>query len=72
MLWLLMRVVGLLAWTLVLGLVLAPMAFAYIDPGSGSYIIQILAASLLGAAVAVGTFWKRIKAFFGKFFKKER
>ncbi len=37
---------------------------AYLDPGSGSMLIQILLAALLGAGVAVKIFWRNIKAFF--------
>jgi len=37
---------------------------AYLDPGSGSMLIQILLAALLGAGVAVKIFWRSIKAFF--------
>jgi hypothetical protein len=39
---------------------------AYLDPGSGSYLIQILIAFLLGSAIAIRAFWGRIKAFFKK------
>lgn len=35
---------------------------AYIDPGSGSYVLQLIVAGLLGAGVAVRIYWKRIKA----------
>lgn len=46
-------------------------AFAYLDPGTGSYILQILIAGILGASFAVKIFWGKIKTFFGKsFFKK--
>jgi hypothetical protein len=38
-------------------------AHAYLDPGTGSYIFQILIASLLGAAFAIKVFWLRIKTF---------
>ena len=37
---------------------------AYLDPGSGSFIIQLIIASLLGAALVVRTSWSRIKSFF--------
>tara|TARA_B100000965_G_scaffold375325_1_gene367290 strand:+ start:492 stop:698 length:207 start_codon:yes stop_codon:yes gene_type:complete len=41
-------------------------AYAYIDPGSGSIIIQ----AILGAIAAVGTtasiYWSKIKKFFTK------
>ena len=38
----------------------------YLDPGSGSFIIQILIASLLGIGVAIRVSWGRIKKLFGK------
>jgi hypothetical protein len=38
---------------------------AYIDPGTGSIILQALVASLVGAAIAVKLFWYRILKFFG-------
>ncbi len=37
---------------------------AYLDPGTGSMLIQILLAVLLGAGVAIRVFWRNIKAFF--------
>ncbi len=36
----------------------------YLDPGSGSFIIQMLLAGVLGIAVAVRIYWKKIIAFF--------
>jgi len=48
-------------WAAILLLVSARHAHAYIDPGSGSYIVQLLLAGLLGAGVAVRIYWKRIK-----------
>jgi hypothetical protein len=36
----------------------------YLDPGSGSFIIQMLLAGLLGIAVAIRIYWKKIVAFF--------
>jgi len=38
----------------------------YLDPGSGSVILQVLLGVLLSLAVAVRLFWGKIKAFFGK------
>jgi len=37
----------------------------YLDPGSGSFLIQLLIAALLGLAVAVRASWSKIKAWFG-------
>ena len=37
----------------------------YLDPGSGSLLIQLIAAGLLGGiGILVKMFWGRIKAFF--------
>ena len=41
----------------------APAAHAYVDPGTGSYIFQLVVGALLGAAVAVKVFWRRIWGF---------
>jgi hypothetical protein len=41
-------------------------AHAYIDPGSGSFIFQIVVGGLLGAAFAVKTFWRRIVGRFSR------
>ncbi|MDB5251273.1 MAG: hypothetical protein JWP27_442 [Flaviaesturariibacter sp.] len=38
----------------------------YIDPGSGSLILQILAGGALAAGMFVKTYWLRIKSFFKK------
>jgi hypothetical protein len=37
----------------------------YLDPGSGSFLIQLLIAALLGVAVAVRASWTKIKGWFG-------
>lgn len=44
-------------------LVLAGTASAYIDPGTGSYILQVAIAFLVGLAFSVKVFWKRIVTF---------
>ena len=44
---------------------------AYLDPGSGSFLIQILIALFLGGAFAIRAFWGRIKAFFARLLGRE-
>ncbi len=46
-------------------------AFAYIDPGTGSYIIQIIIAALVGGLFAIKMFWIKIKTFITSMFKKK-
>ena len=46
--------------------------FLYIDPGSGSYILQMIIAAVLGVSFFFKNFWLAIKTFFlGKKTKKE-
>lgn len=39
-----------------------PAAHAYIDPGSGSFMLQMLIASLIGASLTIKTYFKILKA----------
>jgi len=36
---------------------------AYLDPGTGSYIFQVVVAAFLAATVAVKVFWRRVWGF---------
>lgn len=38
---------------------------AYLDPGSGSFLIQLLIAALLGAGIVLRASWGKIKGYFG-------
>lgn len=37
---------------------------AYLDPGSGSFLIQMLIAGLIGIGFTVKMYWKKIKGLF--------
>jgi len=47
-------------------------AKAYLDPGSGSYFIQLLIASLMGALFFLGTYRKKIKQFLKNLFSRRK
>jgi hypothetical protein len=36
----------------------------YLDPGSGSFIIQLLLAAALGLGVGIRVYWVKIKSLF--------
>jgi hypothetical protein len=43
----------------------------YIDPGSGSYLVQVIIAAVLGVAVFSKNIMMRIKSFFSRKNKDE-
>ncbi len=50
----------------------SPLYIAYIDPGTGSFVAQVIAASAIGVLVAVKSFWVNIKLFFLNIFQKKQ
>ncbi len=60
-----------LAPVLVLSLLAIPVdSHAYLDPGTGSYVLQMIIAGLLGAAFAIKMSWFRIKRFLSGLFSR--
>ena len=52
-------------------LALAPTtAYAYLDPGTGSFVLQMLIAGLLGAILYVRLAWDRTRQFFARLFSR--
>ena len=45
---------------------------AYIDPGTGSLIIQFLIASAVGALFLIKVYWNKVKAFFSNLSSRAR
>ena len=60
------RVLCLSGAVLMTSLLCASPACAYLDPGTGSMIVQALIAVFAAVSVSVGIFWKRLKVFFGR------
>ena len=56
----------------ILNLISAPLRAneAYLDPGSGSYLLQLLLAGLLGSLFVVKASWGKIKGFFRQLFNR--
>ena len=57
-------------WTLLTAVLifvcLAPyrLAYAYVDPGTGSYVLQLLLAAFFGLLFTIKVFWAKIKGSF--------
>ena len=49
--------------TLTLIFVLCVPAYAYLDLGTGSYFLQIIVATLLGAMYTIKHYWYKVKLF---------
>jgi hypothetical protein len=45
---------------------------AYLDPGSGSMLVQLLLGGVAGAAVILKLGWQRLRGLFGTSADKER
>jgi hypothetical protein len=46
-------------------------AFAYLDPGMGSFVFQSVVAIFIGGLFSIKIFWRKIKTFFAKHFSKK-
>jgi len=64
-----MKVLGVF---LFIALLVPATAHAYLDPGTGSYVLQIIIGAAVSAAFAVKMFWKTIKHKVSSLFKKDR
>jgi hypothetical protein len=42
------------------------MVILYLDPGSGSFLLQLLIAGIAGIGIAIGASWSKIKRLFKK------
>ena len=46
-------------------------AFAYLDPGTGSIILQAILGAIAAGLTFFTNFWQKVKNFFKKLFKKK-
>lgn len=44
---------------------------AYLDPGSGSFLLQLLIAAILGGLIAIRAYWGRLISFIRRIFSRE-
>lgn len=53
-------------------LVFPQRVYAYLDPGTGSYILQLAIAALLGGSVMIKIYWKKIRTYLANLFSKKQ
>jgi hypothetical protein len=46
-------------------------AHAYLDPGTGSFMLQMLLAGILGALLYIKLAWQNVKDFFQRRFSRD-
>jgi len=46
--------------------------YAYLDPGTGSYALQIIIAGIVSVLFSLKMFWQRIVNFFTNLFKGKK
>lgn len=61
-----------LGFFIVMSLIYSQNAYAYLDPGTGSYLFQILIAGLLAFLFFIKSIWRSIVTFISYFFRKKR
>jgi hypothetical protein len=66
-----MKIFSAVGLTLALVLLSESRVDAYLDPGSGSMLIQLLLGGLAGAAVILKLAWHRLRGLFGLSVEKE-
>ena len=49
-------------YIMLLTVIIPVSAFAYLDPATGSYIVQIVIASILTSLFVIKHYWKKIKS----------
>ena len=47
-------------------------AQAYLDPGTGSLVLQVIIATFAGIAIWIKAQWQAIKTFFNNLFNKNK
>jgi uncharacterized paraquat-inducible protein A len=57
---------------LVAAMMISTDACAYLDPGTGSYIFQVIIAMFIGSIFTLKIYWQKIKDFFRSFFTKNQ
>ncbi len=52
-------------WFLLFAVLVAPEAHAYLDPASGSMLVQLIVGGIAGAAVVIKLYWHKFLGLFG-------
>jgi len=60
-----------ITFSIIIYILISVNASAYIDPGSGSILLQALIGGLAAAGATLSIYWEKLKNFFSKKIRKK-
>lgn len=66
-----LKILKTLSVFIVVSLIFPSSTYAYLDPGSGSYVFQMFIALFIGIIVAMKTYWRRLLSIVKKIILKK-
>ena len=57
--------------TLIIFFIFTNASYAYLDPGTGSIILQAIIGFIAAALATISLYWNKLKLFLNKLFKKK-
>jgi len=67
-----MKELAVILMSIFLVLIFVNQSYAYIDPGTGSMLVQAVLAAVAVASVSIGIFWRRIRSFLDRLFGRNK
>jgi len=67
-----MKELAVILISIFLVLIFVNQSYAYIDPGTGSMLVQAVLAAIAAVSVSIGIFWHRIRSFLDRLFNRNR
>jgi len=61
-----------LCYALLVMLIFPENAHAYLNPGTGSFVFQLIIAALLGGLLTLKIYWSKLRSFFKDLFSARR
>lgn len=62
----------LILYVILINIVYSNIAYAYLDPGTGSMILQVIVGGIAAFFASVLFYFRKFKIFFRNFFNKEK
>jgi Na+/proline symporter len=66
------HMVGITVVNFIISVVFVGPAYAYLDPGTGSMLIQAVIAIVAAGSLFISMFWKRVKGFLNRLYGKKQ